>query len=155
MTKRWRLPPPVWRYKTENYNWIPGDTGVLFTTGTFNRIDTVDDSNPYALNGPAGPFPGEDFLNSTVLQAQFGINRVDLVSPSAGNTGTVFISLEPENSPHDTTNFPLILLTRQLPTLGQITGGTVSLSMMNRSGTLDSDPLSPGFPQIDISLKRY
>jgi hypothetical protein len=158
MTTRWRMTPPVWRYKTENYNWMPGDSGVLFTTGTFSRIDLPDDGNPYKLDGPVAPFPGEDFLNSTVLQAQFGIDRVEMMPQAAGNVGTVFISLEPDNSPYDTTNFPLILMTQSLPYLRDttITNNTlVSVSMMNRSGTLDNDPISPGFPQIDIALKRF
>jgi hypothetical protein len=157
MSTRWRMTPPVWRYKTDNYNWIPGDNGVLFTTGTFSEIGEPDDGNPYALDGPVPPFPGEDFLNSTALQAQFGIDRVEIMPQASGNVGTIFISLEPNNSPYDTTNFPLILMTRQLPPSRDSisNNGTVSVSMMNRSGTLDSDPLAPGFPQIDISLKRY
>jgi hypothetical protein len=156
MTTRWRMTPPVWRYKSDNFNWIPGDTGVLFTTGAFATVDTTDDANPYKLDGPIPPYPGEDFLNATALQAAFGINNVEIMPNQFGNIGTVFISLEPNNGVSDTTNFPLILMTRELPgDRNTITGGTVSVSMMNRSGTLDSDPLAPGFPQIDIAVKRF
>lgn len=156
MTTRWRMTPPVWRYKSDNFNWIPGDTGVLFTTGAFAKIDSTDDGNPFKLDGPIPPYPGEDFLNSTALQAAFGINSVELMPNQSGNIGTIFISLEPINAVSDTTNFPLILMTSELPAnRTAITGGTVSVSMMNRSGTLDNDPLAPGFPQIDVAVKRF
>jgi hypothetical protein len=156
MTTRWRITPPAWRYKSDNFNWIPGDTGVLFTTGGFAKIDSADDANPYKLDGPIPPYPGEDFLNSTALQAAFGINTVDIMPNQFGNIGTVFISLEPNNAVSDTTNFPLILMTRELPSSRDlITDVSVRVSMMNRSGTLDNDPLAPGFPQIDVAVKRF
>ena len=156
MTTKWLMTPPAWRYKSHNFNWLPGDTGVLFTTGTFARIDTTDDSNPYKLDGPIPPYPGEDFLNSTALQAAFGINSIEIMPFGFGNEGTIFISLEPENRLTDTTNFPLILMTKTLPfSRDSIVAGTVQLGMQNRSSTLDNDPLAPGFPQIDVAIKRF
>ncbi len=156
MTTRWRMTPPAWRYKAATFNWLPGDTGVLFTTGTFATIDSPDDANPYKLDGPIPPFPGEDFLNETAMQAAFGISSVELMPNASGNVGTVFISLEPENAVSDTTNFPLLLMTEALPNnRSTITANTVQVAMTNRSGTVDSDPLAPGFPQISVALKRY
>ena len=112
--------------------------------------------SPSMCDGPIPPFPGEDFLNSTALQAAFGINSVEIMPNDFGNIGTVFISLEPNNAVSDTTNFPLILMTRELPASRDfITDVSVRVSMMNRSGTLDNDPLAPGFPQIDVAVKRF
>jgi hypothetical protein len=41
--------PPAWSYKSDLVNWFPGDTGRLFTTGTFSRIDTIDDADPFTF----------------------------------------------------------------------------------------------------------
>jgi hypothetical protein len=153
-TKRWKLTPPAYRYNTANLKLIPGDTGALFTTGPFVRVDQADTSNPFCLDNPRPPFPGEDFMNSTALQNTYGVDSVNLMPLTTGNVGTVFITLEPDNFTQDTTNFPLFVLMRSLPSLrSAITGTTVQLDMTNYTQTIQGNSI--GFPEIDISLKRY
>lgn len=153
MTTRWRLTTPAYRYKSAGQNFIPGDDGVMFTTGTFARYDEPDDANPYVGAGPVPPFPGEDFINSAVLQNSFGLDEVDILQGT--RIGTIFISLEPDNALHDTTNFPLLAFTRPLPARSEVTGGNVQLSMYNRTATPDGDLYAPGFPQINVNIKRF
>jgi hypothetical protein len=158
LTNRWRLTKPAYRYNTANYILIPGDTGALFTTGSFSRLDQPDEADLFQLDNPVPPFPGEDFLNATALQAAFGLDSIDFVpsfSTSPVNAGAVFIALEPDNMPGTlNTNFPLIVLLGKLPTTrATITQNTVGLEMKNYTQTIPGNEI--GFPEIDISLKRY
>jgi hypothetical protein len=151
--------PPAWVYKGTSFNYIPGDGGGLFTTGTFSRIDTTDDDgNPYGYPKPASSlydvtplFPGGDFINSTTMNARFGTGPVDLL----GGPGTAFISMEPANNPDTNTNFPLIVMLRSLPydNPGSAMGSTVQLNMFNKSSHIGGD--LQGFPTISIQLDRH
>jgi len=140
------LTPPVWPYHTLNYNHIPGYTGGLLTTGTFSRVDTVDDGNPYTLAGQkVPPFPGEDFLDATALLDNLGLSSPPNLN---SDSGTAFISLEPANFTTDTTNFPLFVM------LKPIEPGEVNQDMFNRTATIKGDLY--WFPQITINiLERY
>ncbi|MBN1212401.1 MAG: hypothetical protein JXA92_07470 [candidate division Zixibacteria bacterium] len=140
------LTPPVWPYHTLNYNHIPGYTGGLITTGTFSRVDTVDDGNPYTLAGQkVPPFPGEDFLDATALFDSLGLSSPPNLN---SDSGTAFISLEPANFTTDTTNFPLFVM------LKPIDPGLSNQDMFNRTATIKGDLY--WFPQITVNiLERY
>ncbi len=168
--------PPGWRYKSEQRNWIPGDTGGVFSTGTFIHIDMPDDGDPYTFRVIAGVreiydpigdstyldtvykrprYPGEDFLNSDSLEAATGgqLSSIDLM-PAAHNghiEGTVFISLEPVN--RDTTsktNFPLIAFFGELPNSRP---APPVINMANGSSDVPGN-ISWGFPEIRVVFSR-
>lgn len=138
--------PPAWPYHTLNYNYLPGYTGGLLTTGTFSQIAAPDDGNPYTIAGvKVPPYPGEDFLNSTAILDSLGIvSMPDLNSDS----GTVFISLEPLNFVTDTTNFPLYVMVEVIDPASNNQG------MFNRTGTIKGDLF--WFPEITVNIEeRY
>lgn len=151
--------PPAWVYKGNSFNYIPGDGGGMFTTGTFTRVDsTDDDGNPYGFPKPASSLypiaparPGGDFINSAAMMARFGTGPVSFLSAP----GTAFITLEPVNLVDTNTNFPLIVMLRSLPydNPGSAMGLTVQLNMFNKSSHIGGD--LQGFPTISISLDRH
>ncbi|MDZ4723080.1 MAG: hypothetical protein SGI97_04135 [candidate division Zixibacteria bacterium] len=164
---------PAWRDLTDSKNWIPGSNGGLFTTGTFTDITMADDGNPYTLQLFRGfdstgdstfkvpNKPGEDFLNSAALMADFGIPSLNFMPNATGNVGTVFISLEPYNRLTDTTNFPLIAFLRELPSnrneisppLGRV--DLVQVTMFNKTSTVFGTNTGTGFPEISITFSRF
>ncbi len=153
MTTKWRFTKPAYQYNTPNEKFIPGDTGVLFSTGTFTDIFAPDDANPFSLSHPTPPFPGEDFLNSTALHEIYGIDSVNLVPLTSGNIGTVFITLEPNNFTTDTTNFPLIAMLAPVPARRALIGGNVAFDMSNFTSTIGGNTI--GFPMVMVSIKRF
>lgn len=155
MTTRWRLTPPAYRYKSAGVNFIPGDEGVMFTTGKFARYNEPDEANPFVGAGEVPPFPGEDFINAAALQAAFGIDEVNILPLATHYVGSVLITLEPDNAVSDTTNFPLIAFMRSLPGRNEVTGANVQVVMNNRTATPDGDLFSPGFPQINVKIRRF
>jgi len=137
---------PAWQANSINDSLMPGIRGGLLTTGTFSKINAPDDGNPYAISNRLPQFPGEDFL-------LFPSGWNGLVPNSFGNSGTVFISLEPTNFIHDSTNFPLIAFTAEVPTDQlQITGNEVIINMWNR--TQINDPRI-GFPRIRVDINTF
>ncbi len=138
---------PAWQPNSVNDSLMPGIRGGLLTTGTFSMINKPDDSNPYAQPGNRLPqFPGEDFL-------LFPSGWNGLVPNSSGNSGTVFISLEPMNFIYDTTNFPLIAFTADIPrNRFEITGDEVIINMWNRTQTVDP---RIGFPRIRVDITTF
>lgn len=155
---------PAWKPNSLNDSLMPGIKSLtpglpagLLTTGNFVKIDTSDGVNPYAMYaGTPGvrlpQFPGEDFLDFSPDPAPW-IGPGGLVPFASGNSGTVFISIEPNNFVTDTTNFPLIPFMKEIPPLkSAITVQTVILNMWNRSET--SDPRI-GFPRIRVNIKAY
>jgi hypothetical protein len=139
------LTPPVWPYHTLNYNHIPGYTGGLLTTGTFSRIDSVDDGNPYTLPGQkVPPFPGEDFLDLTALMDSLGLSSPPNLN---SDSGTVFITLEPANALTDTTNFPLFVMVKP------INPAYINEDMFNRTATIQGDLY--WFPEITINIIEH
>ncbi|MEW6049736.1 MAG: hypothetical protein AB1644_01555 [Candidatus Zixiibacteriota bacterium] len=151
--------PPAWVYKGVSFNYIPGDDGGLMSTGTFSHIDLPDDDgNPFGFPKPASsmypvtpPYPGGDFINSAAMSARFGISSIDFI----GAPGTAFISLEPINNPDTTTNFPLIVMLRSLPTDRSVISdtNTVSLNMFNKSSHLRGD--LQGLPIVSVGIDRF
>lgn len=160
--------PPGYRYNSFSKNWIPGDSGGLITTGTFNRIDEADDANPFTLklinyaDSTNSTFrwpnyPGEDFLDTAALAAA-GVQTpiINLMPFANGNTGTVFITLEPTNY-DTTTNFPLIVFLGELPSNRDAINKpgfnrTVFINMLNGTATVPGNTV--GFPEILVSLFR-
>lgn len=161
-----RLTPPAWTYKAIGFNWIPGDTGGLLTTGPFYRIDSADLDNRYLLplvkriEGTDTTFkrpnrPGEDWLNTTLMQTELGISSVNLMPNTSGNLGTVFVTLEPLNKTMDSTNFPLIAFLAALPTArSTITAASVEVNMLNRTPSVSGDQFGTGFPELTITFRR-
>lgn len=166
MTSRWRLTKPAYRYNTPNESFLPGDTGVLFTTGSFDTLGASDFGNPFSLPHATPPFPGEDFLDSTALMQTYGISSVQFLPDLSGstNTGTVFLSIEPDNFIYDTTNFPLIamaapvparrtLVTDTRPSNSPLRGVPVEIDLNNYTSTVPGNTV--GFPVIGVTIKRF
>ena len=162
-----RFSPPAWDF-TSGELLIPGYQGGLITTGTFTDETDSDDSNPFTLEIPwavdSGTFidtvlkrprfPGEDFLDSDSLMEAFGRTSVNLLpSPNNTLTGSVFVSIEPDNMVKDTTNFPLIAFCRRCPASWPVTpvGGAATLTLMNWTGYATG---AKGFPKIEARIKR-
>ncbi len=130
---------------------IPGDYGGLLTTGSFGWINKPDDSNLYTKTKRVPSFPGDEFFGK--LPAN--LDSVNLVPLSSGNTGTVFITLEPlDLSSYDNrTNFPLFVMTRQMPDTRESVVDTVQqFTMRNRTGNIIADQ---GFPSVEIQIHRF
>ena len=137
---------PAWRPNSLNDSIMPGIAGGLLTTGTFSRINAPDDGNPFKLSDRLPQFPGEDFLS-------FPSGWSGLVPNFNGNSGTVFISLEPTNFIHDTTNFPLIAFTADVPDAQfTITDDEVIITMDNRTQITSK---TVGFPKIIVNIKTF
>jgi hypothetical protein len=136
---------------------IPGIEGGLLTTGTFTEIDAPDDGNPYSL-GPRVPlFPGEDFLQNLPggLQAPPQGSWGGLLPYSTGNSGTVFITLEPFNFVTDTTNFPLFVFAKPLPkNRSDIEDYEVLRNFDMKNLTETSNGTAEGFPLIVVDIQR-
>ncbi len=137
---------PAWSPNSINDSIMPGIAGGLLTTGTFSIINAPDDTNQYSISSRLPQFPGEDFLT-------FPSGWNGLVPNFSGNSGTVFISLEPTNFIHDSTNFPLIPFTADVPSnQSTITADEVIINMWNR--TQINDPRI-GFPRIRVDIKTF
>ncbi|MEK7775071.1 MAG: anti-sigma factor [Candidatus Zixiibacteriota bacterium] len=152
---------PAWGDDDPINRYIPGhSTGSLLSIGRFS-IDSVKDiDNPYSI-GPRRPdIPGEDFLqnlpNGIPLPAE---GLVPSVMNPAGTFGSVIITLEPSNfTKQGVTNFPLIFMTRELPSLrDSITADTLpdiveEFVLYNKSGAVHGDLV--GFPRVNVTLVR-
>lgn len=150
-----QITPPAYLINTnQTDSLITGIEGGLLTTGTFTRIDDPDDSNPYSLGPRVPPFPGEDFLTNLPggLKPPPGGSWGGLVPEASGNTGTVFITLEPVNFVTDTTNFPLFVMVRAIPsTRSSVTATSQEFTMKNLVHTNDQ---LQGFPKIVVDIQR-
>jgi hypothetical protein len=78
---------------------------------------------------------------------------------SAGTFGSVVVTLEPDNfTKQGQTNFPLVLLSRELPRLrDSVVADTApqiveEFLMRNFSGTVHGNPV--GFPRVNVTLIR-
>ncbi|MCH7946733.1 MAG: hypothetical protein IIC66_02935 [candidate division Zixibacteria bacterium] len=143
---------PAWRPNSSNDSLMPGISGGLLTTGTFSKINEPDNNNPYVAGPRLPQFPGEDFIANLPGGMTTG-NWGGLVPLSSGNSGTVFISLEPTNFVTDTTNFPLIAFMGNIPSNDStVTATVVIINMQNRTQT--NDPFI-GFPRIRVDIKAF
>jgi len=145
------LTPPAWLYNTVGDSIIPGEDGGLLTTGTFTDITKGDDSNPYAIGTyPRIPdFPGEDFLRN--LPGGLADN-LNLVPNTEGNSGTIFITLEPENYVFDSTNFPLLVMICPIPEMRE---EVTSDSTFTMTGWMMTNDPWHGFPEVNIRVVRH
>jgi hypothetical protein len=135
---------------------IPGVEGGLLTTGTFTEIAESDSYNPYSVGPRVPPFPGEDFLVN--LPGGLTVPPWEgLVPKATGNSGTIFITLEPVNFVTDTTNFPLFVLIAPIPTaqedLIDLENVIEQFDMKNLTNVNSST--SYGFPNITVGIRRY
>lgn len=139
---------PAWIPNSDRDSLISGINGGLLTTGTFSQITQPDDANPYAQSNRLPQFPGEDFLLFPDNSTWSG-----LVPNFAGNSGTVFITLEPLNFVSDSTNFPLIAFAADIPdSQTQINGDQVIINMLNWTQTIDP---RLGFPRIRVGITTF
>jgi hypothetical protein len=162
--------PPGWDFQTGDLL-IPGYAGGLLTTGVFYDITKPDLSNPFTeviewevdsgsfidtvLKRPS--YPGEDFINGAAISAATnGVYNapIDLLpGTSNGSNGTVFVSLEPVNMVHDSTNFPLIAFGFQLPS-SESNGFLLANGwwpLLNWTGTATG---TNGFPKLKAMIQR-
>lgn len=150
-----RATVPAWYSVPSLQRYFPHADQALLTTGPFADIREPDFSNPFVLGPKVPPFPGEDFLKTSELQATYGVSSVNLMPFANGNQGTVFITLEPENFPTGGTNFPLVVLITELPSaLSAVSGNQASVTMRNWTQTNPQGDLV-GFPKITVSLERF
>ncbi len=149
---------PAWQPNRPFDSLMPGvcDTCGLLTTGTFNKINQPDNSNPYVAGPRLPQFPGEDFIENLpggMVPISEGGSWGGLVPFNNGNSGTVFISLEPTNFVTDTTNFPLIPFMSKVPKSRSIvTSSVVIINMQNKTQTNDG---FTGFPRIRVDIKTF
>ncbi len=150
-----RATVPAWFAVPSLRRYFPNSDQALLTTGAFTQIAEGDLSNPFAAGPKIPPFPGEDFLKTAELQATYGVSSVNLMPFGSGNQGTVFITLEPENYPVDSTNFPLVVLIAELPSsLADVSGDQVSVTMRNWTQTNPQGDLV-GFPKVTVTVERF
>ncbi len=143
---------PAWGYTVTGKNALPGYEGGLISTGTFDHIDQPDDDGAkYAIGPRVPPFPGDEFFVGLPNGAPDTLN---LVPNASGNTGVVFISLEPDNFVTDTTNFPLIIFFDQLPET-PFNPQTDSLDQNTMDGLINTNNPARGFPIIKVDIKRF
>jgi hypothetical protein len=149
------ITPPAYRVNTSPLDsLIPGIEGGLLTTGTFTDVSSPDDSNPYAKGPRIPPIAGEDFIENLPAGA---FTADGLVPDATGNSGTVFITLEPDNFSTDTTNFPLFVLVRKIPTLRDSIFETAMADQQlffMRTLTQVND-YTRGFPKIVVDIRRF
>lgn len=136
---------------------IPGIAGGLLTTGTFTDIAAPDDGNPYSKGDQAHqrvpPFPGEDFLRMLPFDMS---NWRGLVPEEDGNSGTVFITLEPVNFVTDTTNFPLFVLIAPIPTAqADLMDFEYDLEQFTMDNLTPTNRLTESFPKIVVDIRRF
>ncbi len=88
--------PAGWKY--EGWTVINGQP---VTTGTFTKVDMVDEDDPFSGPMPGPPFPGEDYLENAPTGLTF---------PTDIRGGTAVISIEPDpdNSDAPFTLKPLV-----------------------------------------------
>ncbi len=147
--------PPAWiNYNTGFDSLLRAIDGGLLTTGKFTDIYQPDSANPYvdgANPARVPPFPGEDFLKNLPGGVDQAVNLV----PGGGVTkGTVFITLEPTNYVTDTTNFPLFVMTRDLPDTRRQVDDTVQVFIMNNRTNYNRD-VYIGFPRVNVQIQRF
>jgi hypothetical protein len=136
---------------------IPGVEGGLLTTGTFTDIAAPDEVNPFTI-GDQGrqrvpPFPGEDFLRMLPFDMS---NWRGLVPEVYGNSGTVFITLEPVNFVTDTTNFPLFVLIAPIPKAqANLIDFEYVLEQFTMKTMTNTNDASRGFPKIVVDIRRF
>ena len=138
---------PAWEFYTTYLN---ESSGGLLTTGVFRNIEQPDSLNPYVnvtyKNPPrVPPFPGEDFLTNL----PGGLASI----PNLGNQrGHVFVSLEP-NFYDDSTNFPLIVFSGDLPGTSNL--GNLSQHAFTLDGLMFTNNDFIGFPAIIVKITEY
>lgn len=139
---------------------IPGIEGGLLTTGTFTNIAAPDEGNPFTIGDQrhqrVPPFPGEDFLVD--LPGGLTVPPWEgLVPEATGNSGTVFITLEPVNFTDTTTNFPLFVLVGPIPTAqADLIDFEYDLEQfIMKTLTNTNSATSYGFPKIVVDIRRF
>ncbi len=152
--------PPGYPTITGNKNWFSGSTGGLLSTGTFTYIDSSDDLNRFQADANRIPgYPGEEYVDLIKVQDVLGVPEVNFLPNATGNVGNVFISFEPANRLTDTTNFPLIAFSVDVPSFRSALNpvgnpGTVQIRMYNLTGSVPGY-LNMGFPEISAKIGRF
>jgi len=141
------MTPPAGIYNTPYDSLMPGVDGGLISIGTFSNITAADDINLYAQSDRIPPFPGEDFL--TNLPAGFAGN---LMPNATGNSGTVFLTLEPDNFVTDTTNFPLIVFYGEIPDSRDT---LLTAPYFTMDGNMHTNDMYEGFPSISVTFRSH
>ncbi len=152
---------PAYEVNTNAYDsLIPGVEGGILSTGTFSQVALSDDGNPFSVGDPGQQrvpsFPGEDFLKD--LPGGLSLPSWGGLMPyETGNSGTVFITLEPVNFVTDTTNFPLLVYVKPIPEdRADLEDYTVDYNkFMMKPQYQTNDPNSRGFPKITVDIRRF
>ncbi len=150
-----KLTKPSWSSIVIENLLSPPSAGVI-STGSFKDFEGPDDSNSYSMNKRVPAFPGEDFL--VHLPQGIGPDGITFGNPSdpSERSGTVFVTLEPDNYNNSTTNFPLILMMSEerMPSLRTVSDKTLiqDFRLANWFRAVDGD--MSGFPAIHVKLIR-
>ncbi len=146
--------PPAYIGFNEHDSIIRGTEGQLLSTGLFYDLYEPDSGNPHVdISQRVPPYPGEDFLKQLPGQQDVAVNLV----PGNGPTGSVFIAMHPVNAYTDTTNFPLIVQLRDLPS------DTAEVQARNQQFTMRGMVyensfgigVGTGFPQVRAKIQRF
>jgi len=113
--------PSGWKY--EGWVTLQGASGdVNVSTGKFTNVNNADETDVFSRNiNPAPDFPGEDFVNVSLLSQLYGITT----APSLLGR-TAFITIEPNPDNDETKPFVLRPLTG---TITEESGSTVTNKM--------------------------
>ncbi len=150
------LDKPVWNEFYISQELTPVDGGLI-TTGSFKSFRGRDDSNPYSENKRVPNVPGEDFL----VNLPAGVDSIYLCVPNVDSTGsgTVFITVEPDNYGNDWKNFPMVYMDSRMPPYYMVTRtgehsqfllGDPTFNMTNMFSTVDGNPV--GFPAVHVKI---
>lgn len=116
--------PSGWKY--EGWVTLPGSNGdVDLSTGRFTKVNGADEADPYSFNiNPAPNFPGEDFINTTILSKD-GVNT----QPNLLNK-KVFITIQPVfNGDSDSQSITPFVLRPLTATVTEQAGSSVTNKM--------------------------
>ncbi len=149
---------PAYKVNTNQFDSLmPGIDGGLLAMGTFTDIEAADDGNPYCVGPRVPQFPGEDFLTNlpSGLQAPPQGSWGGLLPYSNGNSGAVFITLEPVNFVTDKTNFPLLVFAKPFPkNRSDIRDYEDPYEFNMKNLTETNNGPAEGFPLIVVDIRR-
>lgn len=146
---------PAWLGFNKHDTIIRATDGHLLPTGLFHDLYSPDQTNYYVDDGiRVPPFPGEDFLKNLPPDQQDVV--VNLV-PGGGPTGSAFIAMHPINAVTDSTNFPLIIQIRDLPSERfDVEDNSQQFIMKGMVGhNTFGMGVNEGLPQVQMKIRRY
>ena len=148
------ITPPAWVGFNRHDTVIHAADGELLSTGLFHSLYLPDEENLY-VDDPVRvpPWPGEDFLKNLPGGQDVEVNLVN----DDAITGSAFIAMHPVNALTDTTNFPLIVQLRDLPSSRfDVEDDRQQFIMFNKTNKNTFGMGQPvGLPQVQVRIQRF